>query len=218
MKLIIFVFSSLLILNGVSNGMEIVDDNVASTEKVLFNLDLMPQVIEQVWKNRHYNTLYVERSIRSFSCTNKFFYHYYSAENNQQTITRNIARHNYESDESAAILLHFDAISQKIKYFIDIASNKDRQFTQEDFREKWYLNATNVCNKPLAYIAIQHDNLAVAQLIIHHLGLDLTCKEMSRLAEVLYWKICRTEDAGLLNQLQTFHSGLKKELLIRHHQ
>ena len=132
------IFSLLLILSSVIHGMEITHNEVPQDlkEMVLYSDDVVPYIVEQLWMNRCYHTFYAGRSIRALSCTNKFLYNYCSAENNQQKIIRGIARNNYETDENAAGLLLFHVIHDKIKYFIDIAESKDKQFSQEDLTEK----------------------------------------------------------------------------------
>jgi len=176
------------------NGMEIANKD-ALNKMVLHNPDIVHCITEQLWTDRHYPTVYVGKAIRALSCTNTFFYDYYSAENNKQRIIRAIARNNYETDQSAAMLLKFHTISKKIKYFIGIAKNKDRRFTQEDLKEKWYLNVNDLMNKSLAYIAIANNNVDKAQLIINHLELkDLDCKQLSRLENAIFWKILHNEN------------------------
>lgn len=193
-----------------------IEANDALKEMVLYSYDVIPYITEQLWMNRNYNTSYVGKSIRALSCTNKLFHDYYSAENNQQKIIRTIARNNYETDESAALILKFHAISEKIKYFINIAKNKDGRFTQEDLKEKWYLKVTDVCSKSLARIAIESNNFEVAQLIINHLELDLTCKELSCLSDVIFWKIRRDrDDKNIMDRLKIIHSNLQKKILLR---
>jgi hypothetical protein len=206
------IFSLLLMASAAINGMEIETNDVLK-EMVLYSYDIVPHITEQLWTDRHYPTAYVGKAIRALSCTNTFFYDYYSAENNKKTIIRAIARNNYESDESAALILKFHPISEKIKYFIDIAHNKDGRFRQEDLKEKWYLNVTDYMGRSLAYIAIANNNVDKAQLIINHSGSEcLDCGQLSRLETAIFWKILNNENnKNNLDKLKALHCELDNE-------
>ena len=208
------IFSLLFLVNLATHAMDSDKSKELLTTSVWYDPDIVSHITKQLCMVRC--SMDIGEDMRSLSYTNNFFHNYYSAENNKQTIIRTIARHNYSSDETVAFLLRCRTISKKIEYFIGIAQYKGGRFKQEDLKEKWYLNVTNSDSKSLAYIAIENNNLEGAQLIINHLGLDLTCKELERLEDSIFWKIIRTKNNDdLVKKLKIFSSVLIKQILLR---
>lgn len=160
---------------------------VTPQEEVLHNSDILFHITNHLCLG--YSTRYIRKDFRALSLINKLFYDYYSTEKNKQRIIRTIVCNNHGNDESVASVLCCHTISKKIKYFIDIAENKDRRFTQEDLKEKWYLHVTDTCYDPLAYIAIKKNNFEIAQLIMDHSGLDLTDEDLENIKSLILRKI-----------------------------
>jgi hypothetical protein len=211
-----YLFSALFVSSIAVKGMEIINHDDDLAKKVLYHLDILPQINQCLCYD--YGTRFIRKDFRALSLVNKFFYDYYSAEKNKQTIIRIIARNNnyYDAEESIANLLGCHTISKKIKYFIDIAENKDKRFRQEDLKEKWYLNATSDCCNSLVYIAIEKNNLETAQQIVGYSGLDLTCNELKYLASLidrkqLYYS-CNNDVVAVLMNL---YAEVKNQILLR---
>lgn len=205
------------------NGMEITNISDDLTKKVLYNSDIVFHITEQLCMRPF--PQYIRRDIRALSDTNKFFHDYYSTENNKQAIIRIVvACNNYYSDEAASQLLCCRTINKKIDYFREIAHNPEKEFTQEDLKEKWYLNVITYCDKSLLYRVIEDEHFEKAQLIIKHSGLDLSFDQLLRVENFIFCKILlrsrkenkeKNENKEELDKLYSIRDELQKIILVR---
>jgi ankyrin repeat protein len=177
------IFFSLLLTTSIAiHGMKTTRDNAICNhagEMVLCN-DLITQITEYLCVKHTYSPLTLKKDIRALSDTNKFLHDYYAQETVKQNIIRNCSQYRKSSDRSIACNLNCRAIEQKIEHFIDIVCDTEKQFTEQDLKESWYLNLTTnykidlvfnrslITNQSLLYIAIDNNNEKKAQQIIDH--------------------------------------------------
>jgi hypothetical protein len=205
-------------VNNVISGMEITNSNDDLTKKIFYNKDILFHITEQLCKNRF--SSYIRKDIKALSDTNSFFYDYYSAEKNKQTIIRIVSHCGWDIssyEESIAHLLCCHTITKKINHFCKIASFRQEKFTQEDFKEIWYFNARSWTGKSLLYMVIENNDFEKAQLIINNLGVHLDYERvLSRIAESIYWKKLRSDKSKEeLDKLCSIYQELQKIILMR---
>ncbi|HTM05613.1 MAG TPA: hypothetical protein VL201_00055, partial [Patescibacteria group bacterium] len=118
---------------------------------------ILSYVTNQLCITYHYQPAYIKKDIKTLSITNKLLHDYYSAEKNQQQIVRFCSDNLNSNDEYIAQELGCHAIVKKIDYLSSIVRDQNKQFTQQDLKDPWYLNCTTNCvNRSLLYIAIDH--------------------------------------------------------------
>jgi hypothetical protein len=209
-----YIVILLLIVSSAINGMELTNDNNDFKEKVLYSSDILSHITKQLCMRSF--CLYIRRDMRALSDTSKFFHNYYSAEKNKQTIIRTISRNSYDNDHTVAFSLCCHTISKKIDYFVKIAGSSKENFTQEDLKEKWYLNVTTFMNKSLLYTVIYNNDWEKAQLIISHSGLDLAYTELTCLENSVFLKTLNNKNnKDELNKICAIRGELQKRILLR---
>jgi hypothetical protein len=88
------------------------------------------------------------RDIQALTCTNKFFNNFYSDESRAQKIVKIIATHNkWLQDTCVTRCLNpkggiFHAIEEKINNLFLIAAHPNKEFSEDDLKDPWYINAT----------------------------------------------------------------------------
>jgi hypothetical protein len=178
------IFFALLLTTSIAiHGMKRVKENVICNyveEMVLCNGDLIPKITEYLCVKHTYDPFTLKKDIRALSDTNKFLHDYYAQEKVKQNIIRNCSQYRKSSDKDISLNLNCRAIEQKIDYYIDIVRDTEKQFTEQDLKEPWYLNLTTAHKinlvfalshtKPqsLLYVAIDTNNEEKALQIINH--------------------------------------------------
>ena len=135
----------------------------------LFNPVLWSCITNQLCTIHDYNPDQIKKDIRALSDTHKFFHDYYAQEAIAQNVIRRCSHYLESNDDHLAKRLNCRAIEKKIDYFTTIAISKEKQFTQADLQEAWYLTIRTGCaNRSLLFRTIDHLNVEKAQLIIKH--------------------------------------------------
>jgi hypothetical protein len=94
-----------------------------------------------------YDVYDLGKNINSLSRTNKFFHTYFSSEKTGQTIVTWVAHHTKDTDHAISFYLNrykniFKTIEYNIERLFKIVADPNKQFTKENLKCPWYVNAT----------------------------------------------------------------------------
>ena len=166
------LFLLLITINTVIYGTQTPNSSILA-EKALYTPDIISHITEHLCYGPNYALKHVKNNIWSFSLTNTFFRNYFTQEKVQQNIIKLCSQCFNTNDSNTAYHLGCRTIDKKIDRFVDIALDKNKQFTELDLEDQWYLNTTALCMRngadvSLLYITIQRRNFKAAHKIIEH--------------------------------------------------
>jgi Ankyrin repeat len=172
-------FSLLITINTITYGMKREVITTVPIEIVFGDIlgDIIWCITENICISHNYQPIDICNDIRALSDTNKLFHDYYAKEKVAQNIIRLCSYHLGSNDKEVANELGCRSVAQKIGYFTKVARDKTKKLTESDLKDTWYLNMrTNyqykiikiISEMSLLSVAIEHDNIETANLIIDH--------------------------------------------------
>lgn len=131
------IVSLLIVTNITIQGMELITDNQ----------NILAGITKQLYITHHHKIQKFGKSISALTQINKAFYQYNTDENIAKILVKFIARHHKICDAKTAFALHprggiFRKIFNTIDTLFTIAMDPDKNFTEKDLQDPWYLNAT----------------------------------------------------------------------------
>ena len=169
-------FSLLITINTITCAMQKEVTTIVPIA-IVFNDDTLWHVTTYICMKHNYDPIDIRNDIRALSDTNKFFHDYYAKEKVAQDIIRLCSHHLGSTDKAVADWLRCRSVEKKIGYFTKVARDKTKKLTESDLKDTWYLNMrTNyqykiikiISEMSLLSVAIEHDNIETANLIIDH--------------------------------------------------
>ena len=134
------LFFSLLLTSTAVHSMEL----AVLPDTILHNPTILCNVTHKICVSNDRN---IKKNIRALSTTDKKLYEHYKKETTQQNIVRHVALHRDISDSMMALYLGYPIIKYKIDRLFakrDL-TKRNLGFTQEDLRDRWYLDSTRPC-------------------------------------------------------------------------
>jgi hypothetical protein len=217
MKLITY-FSLLLISSIALHGMEPIHHDNDLTKMVLYNPDIVSCITQQLYLGHFVDV--IKKDFKSLVLTNTFFCDYYSIEQNKQMIIQTVVRHYRGSEVTIARLLGCRSITKKINYFWDIADSREKQFTEEDLEQTWYLNLNYPRSGSLLYRIIQNHDYEKAELLLNNPKFEIKSAVNIYFTLRLHeFYLKANNDIEKLEQLKRIGDSIeKKQLLLKQSQ
>jgi hypothetical protein len=161
------IFLLLVITSTICHGMELTPNTT----------EALSHFTKHLCAAHNYNPHSLKNDIRALSDTNRSFHDYYAQEATQQEIIKQCAYQLYSNadhnvkydgnDKDVATHLQCRTIKAKINRFINIAKDKNLEFSEDDLKDTWYLTLTASRSTEVPSVITYKKDISLLGIALH---------------------------------------------------